>query len=168
MTQPQPPRVGVLMVCLGNICRSPMAKGVLLHLARARRVDHRLDVDSCGTGSWHVGGPADPRTLAVMAAKNIPLAHVARQFSPGDLDRFDWILAMDRANVRALVRKGAPRERVRMLRAFDPALARADEPALEVPDPYYGGPEGFEHMHAMITAACDGFLDHLAAADRLT
>jgi protein-tyrosine phosphatase len=145
-----------------------MAKGVLLHLARTRGVADRLHIDSCGTGSWHVGGPADPRTLAVMAAKGIPLDHVARQFAIApDLGRFDWILAMDRANVRDLVRAGTPRVRVRMLREFDPALAAADEAAWDVPDPYYGGPEGFTRMHEMIHAACDGFLDHLAASGRL-
>lgn len=160
-------RTGVLMVCLGNICRSPMAKGVLARMIAERGLDGKLWVDSCGTGSWHVGGGADPRTLAEMAQRGERLEHVARQFdAAADAERFTWILAMDRANVRALGRMGLPRERVRLLREFDPALTGLDESAWEVPDPYYGGQEGFAKMYEMIVASCRGFLDHLEARDR--
>jgi protein-tyrosine phosphatase len=155
-------RAGVLMVCLGNICRSPMAKGVLARMIAQRGLAARWWVDSCGTGGWHVGHGADPRTSAVMAARGEPLTHVARRFdADADAERFAWILAMDRANVRDLVRMGAPRERVRMLREFDPAIAGAGEALWDVPDPYYGGEEGFTKMYEMITAACAGFLDHV-------
>lgn len=158
-------RTGVLMVCLGNICRSPMAKGVLKRMIEERGLAERLWVDSCGTGAWHVGNGADPRTLAEMARRGEALEHVARQFHAGkDPERFGWILAMDRANVRDLGRMGLPRERVRLLREFDPALAGMGEAAWDVPDPYYGGEEGFVRMYEMITAACGGFLDHVEGA----
>lgn len=158
-------RTGVLMVCLGNICRSPMAKSVMERMIAERGLAARWWVDSCGTGAWHVGHGADPRTMAVMAERGEPLEHVARRFDAGaDLERFAWILAMDRANVRDLVRMGAPRERVRMLREFDPALQGAVEDQLDVPDPYFGGEEGFTRMYEMITAACSGFLDHVERA----
>lgn len=157
-----PLQKGVLMVCLGNICRSPMAKGVLSRMIAQRGLGERWWVDSCGTGAWHVGHGADPRTLVVMAARGEPLTHVARRFdAAADLGRFVWILAMDRANVRDLVRMGAPRERVRMLREFDPGLAGAGEAMWDVPDPYFGGEEGFTRMYEMIEAACRGFLEQV-------
>lgn len=150
-------RIGVLFVCLGNICRSPLAKGVFERMARARGDWERLRIDSCGTGGWHVGGGADPRTIAVMEANQTPLTHTARRFdAESDLKAFRWILAMDRANVRELVRMGVPRERIRLLREFDPALAGAEEDRLEVPDPYYGGEEGFQKVYDMVVAACEG------------
>jgi protein-tyrosine phosphatase len=152
----------VLFVCLGNICRSPLAKWVFIDQARGRGVLERFEVDSCGLGGWHEGEGADPRTIAVATRHRVAFEHMARQIRvPRDFERFDLLLAMDRENVRGLRGLGAPMERERLLRSFDPALAGADEHALEVPDPYYGGPEGFERMHAMIVAACAGLLDHL-------
>lgn len=153
--------VGVLFVCLGNICRSPAAKGIFQHLVERRGVAGRFRIDSCGTGGWHVGRGADPRTIAVMAQNNVPLTHSARRFAGApDLDAFHWILAMDRQNVIDLTRMGAPRTRVRMLREFDPALAGRGEAAWEVADPYYGGDSGFQTMFEHLTAACEGFLEH--------
>lgn len=156
--------VGVLFVCLGNICRSPAAKGIFQHLVKARGVERRFAIDSCGTGGWHVGNGADPRTIAVMAVNRVPLAHAARRFAGADdLDRFHWILAMDLQNVRDLERMGAPRQRVRLLRSFDPALAGLGEDRQQVADPYYGGEEGFQVMFDHLTAACEGFLEHALA-----
>lgn len=157
-------RTGVLMVCLGNICRSPMAKGVLSRMIAERGLAERFWVDSCGTGAWHAGNGADPRTLAEMAQRGEKLEHVARQFHADDAAKFTWILAMDRANVRDLGRMGLPRERVRFLREFDPALTGMDEGSWDVPDPYYGGQEGFTRMYEMIVASCRGFLDHIEKA----
>lgn len=150
---------GVLFVCLGNICRSPLAKGVLTHMVRERGIADRFVIDSCGLGSWHAGGPADPRTLATALKNGVPLEHTARQLEPAsDFDRFDWLLAMDLDNVRGLSRSGAPASRVRLLRSFDPLLADAPDEDRQVPDPYYGGDGGFDAMYGMIVRACEGFL----------
>lgn len=153
---------GVLFVCLGNICRSPLAEGVFLHLAAERGIVDRFDVDSCGMGGWHVGERPDRRALAVAKRNGVRLPSRARRFeAPGDPERFHLILAMDRENERDLLGEGAPAERVRLLRSFDPALARARSGDLDVPDPYYGGPDGFDTVFAMVRAACEGLLDHL-------
>ncbi|QOI99559.1 MAG: low molecular weight phosphotyrosine protein phosphatase [Phycisphaeraceae bacterium] len=158
---------GVLFVCLGNICRSPLARAVLQHKASRRGVDHLLEVDSCGTGGWHAGDGADPRSVAVAARYGVELRHVARRFDPrSDPRRFGFIIAMDRSNIANLERAGLPPGRASLLRAFDPALAGAGPAGLEVPDPYYGGDDGFERVYAMIDTACDGLLDHVLRATR--
>lgn len=154
-----PQRTGVLFVCLGNICRSPLAKAVFIHQARSRNLLDRFDIDSCGLGSWHVGGPADPRTVDVAREHGLRVDHVARVFDPyNDPDRFPWIIAMDRQNVSGLLARGAPPARVRLMRSFDPALAGEPDHLLEVPDPYTGGPEGFREVYRMLDRACTGLL----------
>ena len=159
-------RTGVLFVCLGNICRSPLAEGIFLHRARRRGVLHRFDVDSCGTGAWHVGERADARSLAVASAHGIALPSIARQLDPErDLDRFRWLIAMDRSNVRNLVRAGAEPARVRLMRAFDPSLSGAPDETLEVPDPYDWPGDGFEAVFRMLDAACAGLLEFLLDED---
>ena len=148
-------RAGVLFVCLGNICRSPLAEGIFLHLARERGVLDRFDVDSAGTGAWHVGKPADPRSAAVARRHGVVLPSRARVYDPaGDPERFAWIVAMDRQNEADLLARGAPAERVRLMMGFHP-----DPPCAEVPDPYYGGAEGFEKAYAMLEGACGGLLE---------
>lgn len=150
-------KVGVLFVCLGNICRSPLAKGVFQHMVRERGVADSVEIDSCGTGGWHAGGGADPRTIAVMAANGVPLEHIARQFrGPHDVDQFDYVLGMDRANLREMVRMGASQDRVMLLRSFDPLMAGKADHEMEVPDPYYGGEDGFRKVYEMVTRACEG------------
>lgn len=164
-------KIGVLFVCMGNICRSPLAEGLFIHLARERRALERFRVDSAATGGWHAGSPPDPRSLEVARRYGVTLDSRARQVRPAvdfvepdEKDGFHWILGMDRDNCERLIMLGAPEDRVRLLRSFDPALAgeAPDSPLLEVPDPYYGGPEGFERMYEMIHAACRGLLDQLA------
>jgi len=155
-------RTGVLFVCLGNICRSPLAEGIFLHLARERGVLDQFEVDSCGTGAWHVGEAADHRSLAVAKRHGVELPSVARQVDAScDFQRFDWIIAMDRANVRSLVRAGAPAERVRLMRSFDPAMMHRPEHELDVPDPYEWPGDGFEEVYRMLAAACAGLLEYL-------
>lgn len=155
----------LLFVCMGNICRSPLAEGVFAHLAQERGVRHRFTIDSCGTGGWHAGELADPRARATAVRYGIHLTHRARQLEAADLERFDLLLAMDRANLRALHAAGAPPARARLLREFDPsipgAILAADPP--EVPDPYYGSGDGFEQVYTMLHSACTGLLDALLA-----
>jgi len=134
----------VLMVCLGNICRSTMAEAVLAHLAPS------WQVDSAGTGAWHIGDPADHRTTAELARHGIVRRHLGRQVQPADFRRFDLILAMDRQNLRNLQALAPPDStaRVSLLGAFDP-LGES-----EVPDPYYDGPEAFASIHVQIERYC--------------
>ena len=153
---------GVLFVCLGNICRSPLAEGVFLHLAQERGAQARFRVDSCGTGGWHVGEPPDERAQAVARRNGVALVSRARRLdAPGDFRRFDLIVPMDRSNLRDLLDEGAPAERTRLLRSWDPDLAGAHERDLDVPDPYYGGTDGFDEAFRMVRAACAGMLDEL-------
>ncbi|MGH7130365.1 MAG: low molecular weight protein-tyrosine-phosphatase [Phycisphaerales bacterium] len=154
----QPTRV--LFVCLGNICRSPLAKFVAVAMAERRGLSGRVEFDSCGTGGWHVGGGADPRTVAVARRHGLETTHTARQLSHQDFGRFHWLIAMDADNVQTLLNRGAPPEKVRLMRSFD-AAASAEAPDLDVPDPYTGGPEGFDEVYSMLVTACEGMLDEL-------
>ncbi len=159
-----PERTGILFVCLGNICRSPLAEGVFLHLARERGIAERFLVDSAGTGSWHVGEQPDVRARAVAQRNRVQLVHRARVVDPAsDVKRFHWLIPMDRANLRDLLDLGAPRDRTRLLRSFDPSLAGKADHELEVPDPYYGGEHGFDEVFRMVWNACVGLHDMLGA-----
>jgi len=154
--------IPVLFVCLGNICRSPLAKVILTEQARARGVLDRFVIDSCGTGPWHVGKGADGRSVEVARRHGLNLVHKARQLDPtSDFLKFEWLIAMDRQNREDLIAEGAPRERVHLMRAFDPALAGMPENRLDVPDPYYGEGDGFERVYEMLTTASAGLLDRL-------
>lgn len=157
--------VSVLFVCLGNICRSPLAEGIFAALAGERGRGGQFHVDSAGTGAYHSGEPPDSRSTAVAAAHGIRLTGVARQVTPRDLERFDIVVAMDRSNRRSLERL---RRRVRggraeivMMRDYEPGARDPD-----VPDPYYGGPDGFERVYRILERACNGLLDELSDSDR--
>ena len=157
-------RTGVLFVCLGNICRSPLAEGIFLDRAAQRGVLGRFDVDSCGTGAWHAGERADPRVLEVARRHRIELPSIARVLDPPlDFARFDWLIAMDRSNARHLLRAGAAGAQVRLMRSFDPAVASGGGAAPDVPDPYGGSEDGFESVFRMLDAACAGLLEFLLA-----
>jgi protein-tyrosine phosphatase len=151
--------VRVAFVCLGNICRSPMAAAVMAHRAAEAGVD--VHVDSAGTAGWHVGAPADPRTTAELRRRGIAHTHTARRFDAADFARFDLVLAMDADNAADL-RRIAPdadaAAKVRLLREFDAGTADGDR---DVPDPYYGGDEGFGRVFDMVDAACLGLLETL-------
>lgn len=153
----------ILFVCLGNICRSPTAEGVMRALIVERGLQAHVEVDSAGTGGWHVGESPDARATAAARARGVGLSGAARQVRAQDFEQFDLILAMDRANERDL-RGLAPDPRsaakVRLLREFEP-----EPESLEVPDPYYGGPEGFERVLDLVHASCLGVLDSLGLAD---
>ncbi len=152
----------VLFVCMGNICRSPLAEGVFLHLLRERGLEDRFTVDSAGTGGWHVGNPPDPRSLAVARKYGIDLPSRARQIHSGDWEKFDLIIVMDNDNLSDCLDAGAPKAKIRHLRSFDSKLNGSNLP---VPDPYYGGEDGFETVYQMVHAACSGLLDDLTRND---
>jgi protein-tyrosine phosphatase len=161
-SRPETRRAGVLFVCLGNICRSPLAKALFARLARDRGVLDRFDVDSCGTGGWHAGAPADHRSIAVAARNGTPMEHTARQLDAArDFARFDHLVAMDLANIETLLSLGAPREKVSLLGSFDPARTGLPTPQHQIPDPYHGKDRDFDEVYAMTHAACNGLLDHL-------
>ncbi len=161
-----PTRYRITVVCLGNICRSPIGEAVLRTRIEAAGLTASVCVDSAGTGDWHLGHGADPRALSTLDAAGYDHDHVARQISASWLDDIDLLLAMDEANYRdlqrMLARSGAS-PALRMMRSFDPALSDLPEPHpdLAVPDPYYGGPEGFAEVLQMIEKAADGIVDDL-------
>jgi protein-tyrosine phosphatase len=155
--------VRLLFVCLGNICRSPTAEGVMRELVRREGMSGRVGVDSAGTGGWHIGSAPDERASAAAAARGLELSGSARRVDAADFEEFDLLLAMDAENASALRRlapDAAGREKVRLLREFDPAAAGA---ALEVPDPYYGAAGGFEEVLDLVEAACAGLLEEIRA-----
>jgi len=157
----------ILLVCLGNICRSPTAEGVLRRLVRDEGLDDRVEIDSAGTGDWHVGEPPDSRSTEAARRRGIELDGAARQFGADDFDRFDLILAMDAGNRDELLRLAPDdeaRAKVRLLREFDPASSGAED--LDVPDPYFGGEQGFERVLDLVEAAARGLLDDLRASGR--
>ncbi len=160
--KPDSPRTSVLFVCLGNICRSPLAEGIFLHLVDRAGLSDRFEVDSAGTGAWHVGELPDARAALVASQHGVELASRARQITEDDLEHFDWVIAMDRENLRNIERiagaTGSDAE-IHLLREFD-TVNDGDE----VPDPYYGGASGFENVYEMVHRSCEVLLDRLRAA----
>jgi protein-tyrosine phosphatase len=146
----------VLFVCLGNICRSPAAHGVFEHMIKAEGLEQRIIVDSCGTGSWHIGQAPDDRMIKTAKKKGYDLSSLrARRISSEDFERFDYILAMDARNL-ADAMKLAPNHYSGRLQLF---LDFATEKnLLEVPDPYYGGAEGFERVLALVESTSKNLL----------
>ena len=144
----------ILFVCLGNICRSPTAEGVMRHLLRERGLEDEVEVESAGTGAWHVGSPPDDRATDAARNRGIALEGAARQVRPEDFEQFDLIVAMDRQNLRDLLDLAPDdeaRAKVRLL------LDDAD-----VPDPYYGGGRGFDEVLDLVEEACEQLLDEVA------
>jgi protein-tyrosine phosphatase len=159
----------LLFVCLGNICRSPTAEGVMRSLVEREGLSNSIQLESAGTGAWHVGSAPDERATAAALARGVELEGRARQVRPEDFEDFDLLLAMDGENVREL-RRLAPgeeqRAKVRLLREFDPASGPRDagesgDGDLDVPDPYYGGEGGFDEVFELVRAACEGLLEQV-------
>jgi protein-tyrosine phosphatase len=158
--------VRVLFVCLGNICRSPTAEGTMRALVREAGMQAEIELDSAGTGGWHVGSAPDQRATAAAAGRGIVLEGAARRVRGEDFDDFDLILAMDSSNLadlRALAEGEGQRAKVRLLREFDPAADGAA--SLDVPDPYYGAGDGFEQVLDMVQASCRGLLAQIQAGE---
>lgn len=159
----------ITAVCLGNICRSPMAEAVIKARVEVAGLAGHVLVDSAGTDGWHIGEDADPRALQTLRAAGYDLAHSGRQLTtewfiePGHPDLLLTMDASNYATVIELAPDDAARERVRMFRSFDPALASlaVGDPRLDVPDPWYGAHDGFVDVLAMIEAAADGLVSEL-------
>ena len=137
----------VLFVCLGNICRSPLGEAIFNY-----KVGSNMIADSAGTAAYHVGENPDHRSIAVAQKHGVPIHHKARKFVEEDFERFDYILAMDRSNyndMRSLTRGSV--DHMFLLREFDPQA----NGTMDVPDPYYGGPEGFENVFQMVSRSVD-------------
>lgn len=165
---PAPVAYRITAVCLGNICRSPMAEAVIRDRVAAAGLDDLVIVDSAGTGDWHVGGPADPRARATLDAASYAHNHRARQIDPTWIADIDLLLAMDSsnyANLQAMVEASGVDVDLRMFRSFDPQLAHLGEPHpdLDVPDPYYGSHDGFTEVLEMLERAADALVVELPA-----
>lgn len=148
----------VLFVCLGNICRSPLAEAIFRHRIQSRNWGHSIIADSCGTANYHIGGWPDHRTIRNATKNGVEIDHVGRQLSIRDLQEFDFVLAMDRSNLEDILELDYDNEfsdKVMLLRKFDP------EPGDEVPDPYYGNEDDFQEVFEILSRSIDHFIDHL-------
>jgi protein-tyrosine phosphatase len=175
----------VCFVCTGNICRSPIAEAVFRSHAADAGLDGRISVGSAGTSGWHEGEPADPRTMRTLESAGYELAHAARQFQPEWFDELDLVIALDeghRSELRALARTPQDAAKIHLLRAFDPDVSGPDVSGpdvagpdvagpdvagsgeLDVPDPYYGGDDGFDEVLRLVEGAVPGLLDEVARA----
>lgn len=158
--------VKVLFVCMGNICRSPMAEGVFRRMLEGVGLVEQVYVDSAGTHSYHIGAPPDSRSQATALSRGVDLRNLrARRVVAADFVEFDYLLAMDRANYRDLLaacQDAKLQSRIRLFMDFAPAL-----PEREVPDPYYGGPTGFERIMDLVEEGAQGLLLHLRERYRI-
>jgi protein-tyrosine phosphatase len=155
-------RVKVLFVCLGNICRSPLAEAVFKHKVRKKGAEHLFEIDSCGTGNYHIGDPPDPRTIANAHKNGVAIDHLGRQLCDDDLAYFDLILAMDNSNlknIRALRTAHSYGHKIKLIREFDPL-----DKGGEVPDPYYGGETNFQEVFEILNRSSAELLAHLTDA----
>lgn len=155
----------LLFVCLGNICRSPSAENIMNHLIEQAGLGDRITCDSAGTAGYHIGSPPDSRMAVAARKRDIELLGAARQFQRKDFDNFDLILAMDRENYRnilALDSAGKYKQKVRLMCDF---CQKYD--LKEVPDPYYGGPEGFDRVIDLLLDACEGLLEYVISQEDL-
>ncbi|MFZ4826607.1 MAG: low molecular weight protein-tyrosine-phosphatase [Phototrophicaceae bacterium] len=155
--------IGVLFVCLGNICRSPMAEGVFRQTLREQGLQDRFQVDSAGIGNWHLGKPAHKGTLKVLKEHNIPHYGRSRQITPSDFEHFQYILAMDTHNLTDLKQFNISPHKVQLF--LDAAHKRGLTPLQEVPDPYYDG--RFEAVFDLIKLGCVALLDDIREEQQL-
>ncbi len=150
------PKIQILFVCMGNICRSPMAEGVFRQLVAQEELNHCINTDSAGTHAYHMGKPPDRRAQATAAQHTVDISDLrARQVKANDFSKFDYVLAMDRDNLEILLEicPDAYRQRVRLFLDF-----AHDARHTEVPDPYYGGQDGFDLVYSLVDAASRGLL----------
>lgn len=149
--------IKVLFVCLGNICRSPLAEAIFNHKVKHHGLSHRFQSDSCGTSDYHIGELPDERTIACATNHGVPIRHRARQINRIDIREFDYLLVMDHSNKinveEFIQRNGLKHEHVHLMREF-----QEDASSMEVPDPYYGGMESFEQVYEILDDSIDQFL----------
>ena len=152
--------IKVLFVCLGNICRSPLAEAILNHKVRERNLDRQIQSDSCGTSNYHIGKAPDHRSISCAKGRGILIDHAGRQIIPGDFEEFDYIIVMDQSNlknVRSLMeRSGRSHSHLYLMREFQPNAAHT-----EVPDPYFGDEAGFEEVYDMLDESIDHLLEKI-------
>jgi protein-tyrosine phosphatase len=153
-------KVRVLFVCLGNICRSPMAEAVFNHLVQGANLQHAIEADSAGTGDWHIGQPAHHGTRSILQKNNIPYDGRGRQIARNDLDEFDYIVTMDNENLSDVQLLGSGRAKIAPLLSY-----ATDAGTHEVPDPYHTG--GFEGVYQLVHAGAAGLLDTIRKEHRL-
>lgn len=158
-------KIQVLFVCMGNICRSPTAHAVFRKLVKEQKMDKLIEIDSAGTHAYHVGNPPDTRSAKVARGRGIEMNDLrARQVDFGDFIQYDYILAMDHANFSNLKDQALPEHFPKISLFLDYA---SDWQEQEVPDPYYGGPEGFDRVFDMVTDASLGLLEHIRTTHNL-
>lgn len=152
-------KIKVLFVCLGNICRSPLAEGIFRQRVKERGLTDHFEVDSCGTAAYHVGNSPDSRSVQNAKANGVDYTHAARQLRRNDFEEFDYIFPMDDSNMDDVLglRSRQTQAKVIMMRDFDSLNKGAD-----VPDPYYGGAQGFQEVFEILDRSVNAFIDHVA------
>lgn len=154
----------VLFVCLGNICRSPLAEAIFKSKVIRKQLGHKITIDSAGTSNYHIGHQSDPRSRRNALQNNIQVDHCARQISVGDLKSFDYIIAMDRSNLEAILNMDTAKnnnEKIFLMRSFGKEGVVSSKAIEDVPDPYFGGDEGFQNVFDIVDSSCENFLDYL-------
>jgi protein-tyrosine phosphatase len=152
--------VSILFVCMGNICRSPLAEGIFTHITETAQQQERFHVDSAGTGGWHAGNPPDPRSVAIAAQHGIDISSQrARQIKGDDFEHFDLILCMDDDNLSRVL-QSCPQSLRHRVHLFSQYVVGTDD---NVPDPYYGGEDGFLSVYNMLFAGCRSLLEKIDA-----
>ncbi|MEE2780330.1 MAG: low molecular weight protein-tyrosine-phosphatase [Myxococcota bacterium] len=151
----------VLFVCLGNICRSPLAEGLFREAVERRGLTDRFLIDSCGTSGWHVGEGPDPRSVEVARDHGVDISRQrSRQLAPGDYQRFQWLVAMDQSNEETMLSRAPGDSQARVVRFTSYVSGEAPR---DVPDPYYGGDGGFEVVYRLLERGCDALIDAVLA-----